>query len=55
MTKIIHCYEHRSKKKAKNDFEKVFLVDETVLETLWKMWENVDILNLSQQKEKETN
>ena len=43
-------------KKAINDFEKVFfkLMNNAVLEKLWKMLENIEILNLSQQKEEET-
>ena len=44
------------RKKAKNDFEKYFfkLMNKVVLEKLWKMWENIEILNLSQQKKEET-
>ena len=42
------------RKEPKNDFEKVFkLMNNKVLEKLWKMWENIDILNFSQQKEEE--
>ena len=41
------------RKNTKNDFEKVFLSWWIMqfLEKLWKMWENIEILNLSQQKE----
>ena len=49
--------EHKSKKKAKNDFEEELLklMNNAVFEEkLWKMWENIEILNLSQQKEEET-
>ena len=44
------------RKKAKNDFEKYFfkLMNKVVSEKLWKMWENIEILNLSQQKKEET-
>ena len=44
------------RKKAKNDFEKYFfkLMNKVVLEKLWKMWEHIEILNLSQQKKEET-
>ena len=44
------------KKKAKNDFENDFfkLMKNAVFENLWKMLENIEILNLSQQKEEET-
>ena len=41
------------RKKAKNDFEKIFLSWWIIkfLEKLGKMLENIEILNLSQQKE----
>ena len=44
------------RKKAKNHFKKDFLkmMNKPFLEKLWKMWENIKILNLSQQKEEET-
>ena len=37
-------------------FENIFnkLMNNAVLEKLWKSWENIVILNLSQQKEEET-
>ena len=40
------------KQKAKNDFKKDFskLMKNAVLEILWKMWENIEILNLPKQK-----
>ena len=43
------------RKNTKNDFQKVFLSWWIMqfLEKLWKMWENIEILNLSQQKDKE--
>ena len=62
MTKLIkmlglnlkYWYKYRSKKKkSKDDFEKDFcnLMNNTVFE---KSVENIEILNLSQQKEEET-
>ena len=44
------------RKKAKNDFKKIFLSWWIMqfLENLWKMWENMEILNLSQHKKEET-
>ena len=44
------------RKKAKNDFEKGFLSWWTMqfLEKWWKKLENIEILNLPQQKEEET-
>ena len=44
------------RKKAKNNFEKGFfnLINMQFLKKLWKMLENIEILNLSQQKEEET-
>ena len=43
-------------KKSKKDFQKDFLIWWIMhfLENLWKMWENIEILNLSQQEEKGT-
>ena len=37
-------------------FENIFnkLMNNAVFEKLWKSWENIVILNLSQQKEEET-
>ena len=42
-------------KKQKIDFEKDFFnfMNSAGLEKLWKMWENIEVLNFSQQKEKE--
>ena len=57
MTKTIYWYEHKSKKKAKNDFEEELLKlmnNAVFAKNLGKMWENIEILNLSQQKEEET-
>ena len=57
MTKTIYWYEHKSKKKAKNDFEEELLKlmnNAVFAKKLGKMWENIEILNLSQQKEEET-
>ena len=44
------------RKKAKSDFEKnIFkLIKNVVLGKLWKMWENIEVLNMPQQKEEET-
>ena len=44
------------RKKAKNDFGKYFfnLTNNAVFGKLWKMLENIVILNLSQEKEEET-
>ena len=44
------------RKKAKSSFEKDFLSWGMIqfLQKLWKIWENIEILNLSQQKEEET-
>ena len=44
------------RKKAKSGFEKDFLSWGMIqfLQKLWKIWENIEILNLSQQKEEET-
>ena len=53
MAKTIHWSEHRSKKKGKKDFEKDFFKLQ-FLEKLSGMWENIEILNLLQQKEEET-
>ena len=41
-------------KKAKNDIKKDFLklMGNPVLAKLWKMWENVDTSNLTQQKKR---
>ena len=41
------------RKKAKNGFEKYFLTYYKIqlLEKLWNMWENIEMINLSQQKE----
>ena len=43
-------------KRGKNDFEFLFfkLMDNTGLEKKLKMWENIEISDLSQQKEEET-
>ena len=44
------------RKKARIDFENIFftLMNTAALEKLWKMWQNIDIINLSQKKEEET-
>ena len=44
------------RKKAKNDFEKDFLIWWLMqfLEKIWEMWENIETLNLSQQNEEGT-
>ena len=44
------------RKKAKNDFEKDFLIWWIMqfLEKIWEMWENIETLNLSQQNEEGT-
>ena len=41
------------RKKAKNGFEKYFLTYYKIqfFEKLWNMWENIEMINLSQQKE----
>ena len=43
------------REKAKTKFKKNFLklVNNAVLEKLWKMWQNIEILDLSQPKKKE--
>ena len=38
-------------KKTKNDFKKYFFKLMQFLEKLWKMWEKIEILNFSRQKE----
>ena len=44
------------KQDAKNNFEKDFfkLINNVVFEKIWKMRENIEISNLSQQKQDET-
>ena len=52
-----YWYEHRPKSKSKKWFWKRFFLSWWImlfLEKLWKMWENIEILNLLQQKEEET-
>ena len=43
------------RQKVENNFEKDFLklMKMQFLEKLWKMWENIEILNLQQQKGEE--
>ena len=47
LVKIIYWYEHRSKKKSKKIFK---LMNNAVFGKTMKMGENIEMLNLSQQK-----
>ena len=54
MAESIYWYEHRCQKKKKKWYWNFFFSSLRImqfLEKLCKMWENIDILNLSQQKE----
>ena len=53
---IIDMKTDLRKKAKKNDFEKNFfkLIINLAFGNLWKIWENIEIFNFSQQKEEET-
>ena len=57
MAKIIFWYEHRSNKKARNYFEKIFLNWWIIqfLEKVWKIWENIEITLICHNRKKRRN